>query len=110
QDARAWFPFVCIGDNHEFSWQGWQSFIRYGDSTEPAQPLRVAANQAWWEFIPSRVRKASGDDLSRFAAPQVVSAPIKTLDDNGLGTEANTLAAIGSMTAYRTITYGAHVS
>ena len=23
------FPFVCIGDNHEFSWQGWQSFIKY---------------------------------------------------------------------------------
>ena len=59
QDARAWFPFVCIGDNHEFSWLGWQSFIRYpGSKIESAQPLRVAANQAWWEYIPSRVRKS----------------------------------------------------
>ena len=55
QDARAWWPFVCIGDNHEFSWQGWQSIIKYNGTPEPAQPLRVAANQAWWEFIPSRV-------------------------------------------------------
>src|SRR5262249_52316128 len=44
QDARAWWPFVCIGDNHEFSWQGWQSTIKYGGKPEPAQPLRVAAN------------------------------------------------------------------
>ena len=25
QDARARWPFVAIWDNHEFSWQGWQS-------------------------------------------------------------------------------------
>jgi alkaline phosphatase D len=63
QDARAWFPFVCIGDNHEFSWQGWQSTIKYDGKSEPAQALRVAANQAWWEFIPSRaqgLRRRSG--------------------------------------------------
>ena len=66
QDARAYFPFVCIGDNHEFSWQGWQSFIKYAGKTEPAQALRVAANQAWWEYIPSRVRKASGSGLEKF--------------------------------------------
>ena len=60
QDARARWPFVCIGDNHEFSWQGWQSFIQYEGKAEPAQRLRVAANQAWWEYIPSRVSKASG--------------------------------------------------
>ena len=70
QDARAWFPFVCIGDNHEFSWMGWQSFIKYpGGATEPAQRLRVAANQAWWEYIPSRVRKASGPDLAALRRP-----------------------------------------
>ena len=78
QDARAHFPFVCIGDNHEFSWQGWQSFIEYGSKIEPAQPLRVAANQAWWEYIPSRVRKASGPGLDQFGPPAVTSAPIDT--------------------------------
>ena len=73
QDARAYFPFVCIGDNHEFSWQGWQSFIKYDNKIEPAQPLRVAANQAWWEYIPSRVRKVSGPGLDQFGPPAVTS-------------------------------------
>ena len=109
QDARAHFPFVCIGDNHEFSWQGWQSFIKYGGKVEPAQPLRVAANQAWWEYIPSRVRKASGPDLEQFDGPAVARSPIDTFDDHGFGTEANNRTAIGSMTAYRALRYGRHV-
>ncbi|MEO5867167.1 MAG: alkaline phosphatase D family protein [Sphingomonas sp.] len=109
QDARARWPFVCIGDNHEFSWQGWQSFIKYDGKVEPAQQLRVAANQAWWEYIPSRVVKASGSDLTAFAPPAVKNAPIATLDAHGLGDEPNNLAAIGSMTAYRAVTYGRHV-
>jgi alkaline phosphatase D len=109
QDARAHFPFICIGDNHEFSWQGWQSFIKYDGKVEPAQKLRVAANQAWWEYIPSRVRKASGADLTQFSPPSVESATIGSFDAYGLGVEPNNLAAIGSMTAYRSITYGRHV-
>jgi alkaline phosphatase D len=109
QDARARFPFVCIGDNHEFSWQGWQSFIQYGGLPEPAQPLRVAANQAWWEYIPSRVSKASGPDLDRFDGPKVEKAAVARFDDHGLGDEPNNRAAIGSMTAYRALRYGAHV-
>lgn len=109
QDARAYFPFVCIGDNHEFSWQGWQSFIKYGVKVEPAQPLRVAANQAWWEYIPSRVRKASGAGLEQFAPPSVATAPIDTFDDHGFGTERNNRIAIDSMTAYRALRYGRHV-
>ncbi len=60
QDARAHFPFVCIGDNHEFSWQGWQSFIQYGGKKEPAQPLRVAANQAWWSTSRRGSRRLRG--------------------------------------------------
>jgi alkaline phosphatase D len=109
QDARAHFPFVCIGDNHEFSWLGWQSFIRYGNKVEAAQPLRVAANQAWWEYIPSRVRKASGPGLDQFDPPAVTTAPIDTLDDHGFGAEANNRAAVGSMTTYRSMRYGKHV-
>ena len=109
QDARAYFPFVCIGDNHEFSWQGWQSFIMYDGKAEPAQALRVAANQAWWEYIPSRVRKASGPGLDRFSPPAVQNAPIPSLDADGLGDEPNNHAAIGSMTAYRSTRYGRHV-
>jgi alkaline phosphatase D len=109
QDARAYFPFVCIGDNHEFSWQGWQSFIKYDGQAEPAQALRVAANQAWWEYIPSRVRKASGPGLDRFDGPKVENAPITRLDEEGLGEDANNRAAISSMTAYRAMRFGRHV-
>lgn len=109
QDARARWPFVCIGDNHEFSWQGWQSFIKYDGKVEPAQALRVAANQAWWENIPSRVRKASGPGLDRFAGPKVRNAPIEHLDADGLGDEPNNRAALASMTAYRSMRYGRHV-
>lgn len=109
QDARAHFPFVCMGDNHEFSWQGWQSFIKFGGKVEPAQQLRVAANQAWWEYIPSRVRKASGAGLDQFAAPSVANAPIETFDDHGFATEPNSVAAIASMTAYRAMRYGRNI-
>ena len=30
QDARARWPFVAMWDNHEFSWQGWQSIQKAG--------------------------------------------------------------------------------
>ena len=109
QDARAYFPFVCIGDNHEFSWQGWQSTIKFGGKSEPAQPLRVVANQAWWEYIPSRVKKSSGPGLERFDPPKVVVAPIERLDAEGFGDEPNNRAAVGSMTAYRSLRFGRHV-
>ncbi|MBS0580788.1 MAG: alkaline phosphatase D family protein [Proteobacteria bacterium] len=109
QDARAYFPFVCIGDNHEFSWQGWQSFIKYDGKAEPAQALRVAANQAWWEYIPSRVRKASGPGLDTFDGPRVQNAPITRFDEDGLGDEVNNRTAISSMTGYRAMRFGRHV-
>lgn len=109
QDARAHFPWVCMGDNHEFSWLGWQSFIKLGGKVEPAQQLRVAANQAWWEYIPSRVRKGSGEGLEQFSPPDVANAPIETFDAHGFGTEPNNRAAIASMTAYRALRYGKHV-
>src|ERR1700761_220419 len=109
QDARAYFPFVCTGDTHQSPWQGWQSFIEYGGKIEPAQPLRVAANQVWWEYIPSRVRKASGPGLEQFGPPAVTKAPIDKLDEHGFGAEANNRIAVGSMTGYRAIRYGKHV-
>ena len=64
QDARARWPFVAIWDNHEFSWMGWQSFQRFGSEVRVAQTRRVAANQAWFEYQPARVRKAGGDRSS----------------------------------------------
>jgi len=36
QDARARWPFVNMWDNHEFSWKGWQSLQKFGNTTRPA--------------------------------------------------------------------------
>jgi alkaline phosphatase D len=109
QDARARWPFVAMWDNHEFSWQGWQSQQVFGGEVRPGQTKKVAANQAWWEYQPARVRQASGYELDRFEAPAVTDAPITSFDELGLGTEPNNLAAIGSLTVYRALRWGRNV-
>jgi alkaline phosphatase D len=109
QDARARWPFVSIWDNHEFSQGGWQSIQVVGPVTRPAQALKVAANQAWFEYQPARIKKASGLSLDRFDPPKVVNTPINAFDEHGLGQEANNLAAISSLTGYRTLRWGRHV-
>jgi alkaline phosphatase D len=109
QDARARFPFVGMWDNHEFSWQGWQSNVKYDGKVEPAQAIKVAANQAWFEYIPARIRKVSGSSLDAFDPPHVVTAPVPAVDAEGLGMEPNNLAAIGSLIAYRKLKFGPYV-
>jgi alkaline phosphatase D len=108
QDARARWPFVAVWDNHEFSWQGWQSIQEFGQGLVPAQTLKVAANQAWFEYQPARVA-APGASLDTFAAPHVVDTPVTDFDDDGLGREANNLAAIDSLIVYRALRWGRHI-
>src|SRR5690606_9020362 len=84
QDARARWPFVAIWDNHEFSWQGWQSIAGFGEGPVPAQRLKVAANQAWFEYLPARVL-APGRRLDRFQAPAVENVPVTGFGEDGLG-------------------------
>jgi alkaline phosphatase D len=108
QDARARWPFVAIWDNHEFSWQGWQS-IQKAVKERPGQSIKVAANQAWWEYLPSRCRKASGPGWESFNPPAVTDVKIEKWDENGLGDEPNNLAAINSLIGYRTFHYGKHL-
>jgi alkaline phosphatase D len=109
QDARARWPFVAMWDNHEFSWLGWQGFQEFGGEQRPAQTRKVAANQAWFEYLPARMRKPSGPSLERFDPPRVVDAPIDRFDDDGLGVETNNLLAIGSLTGYRALRLGRNV-
>jgi len=109
KDARARWPFVAIWDNHEFSWQGWQSILKPGDGGRPGQTLKVAANQAWWEYLPSRCRKAGGASLETFDPPAVKDVRIETWDADGLGDEPNNLAAINSLIGYRAFRYGRHL-
>lgn len=108
QDARARWPFVCIWDNHEFSWQGRQSIVQAGGPPRPGQTVKVAANQAWFEYIPARVTVPSGS-LAEFGPPPVENVEIKQWDKNDLGLEPNNLAAIRSLIAYRTLRYGRHL-
>ena len=109
QDARARWPFICIWDNHEYSWQGYQGIQVFKGEARPAQTRKVAANQAWWEYQPARVKKPSGPSLETFDPPQVTDTPIVTFDAHGLGQEKNNLAAIASLQAYRATKYGANL-
>jgi len=109
QDARARWPFICVWDNHEFSWRGFQSIQKFGDSVRPAQTRKVAANQAWFEYQPARVGRPNGALLERFDPPAVVDAPIERLDDHGLGQEPNNLKAIASLKIYRALRWGRNV-
>ena len=108
QDARARWPFVAIWDNHEFSWQGWQSIVKGGAFEQPGQSVKVAANQAWFEYLPARIAPPSGV-LERFDPPAVKNVRITEFDDNGLGVEPNNLIAINSLKAYRALRYGKHL-
>ena len=100
QDARARWPFVNMWDNHEFSWLGWQGLQIFGGKTRSAQTLKVAANQAFFEYQPARIE---------FKPSKVVDAKVEKFDEHGLGIEPNNLAAINSLKGYRTIRWGRNV-
>jgi alkaline phosphatase D len=108
QDARARWPFVCMWDNHEFSWKGWQSQQNF-DGVRPAQTRKVAANQAWFEYQPARVIKPGKQQVDRYQPPSVADTPIRDFDDYGLGQEPGNLAAIGSLKLFRTLRWGRNV-
>jgi alkaline phosphatase D len=107
QDARARWPFVCVPDNHEFSWKGWQSQESFG-ATIPAQTRKVAANQAWFEYQPARVVRPRNADVDEFLAPRVADVSLREFDDHGLGLDPGNLAAVRSMTVYRSLRVGAN--
>lgn len=109
QDARARWPFVNMWDNHEFSWLGWQSLQKFDGKTRPAQTRKVAANQAFFEYQPARIRKPGAPTLERFDPPYVVDAPVTEFDSYGLGEEPNNRAAIASLKGYRALRWGRNV-
>ena len=109
QAARARWPFVAMWDNHEFSWMGWQTQQRFDRHNRPAQTRKVAANQAWFEYQPARIARPGRQSLEQFEAPVVKDVPVHEFDAYGLGTEANNLAAIDSLTGYRTLQWGKHL-
>jgi alkaline phosphatase D len=110
QDARARWPFVCIWDNHEFAWAGYQSqYVAGGGYSAPAQNQKVYANQAWWEFIPARVQQPGNPKLEHFNPPAVVDTPMEEFNDDGLSEEPNNLIAINSLKIQRVMRWGKNV-
>jgi alkaline phosphatase D len=107
-DARARFPFVCMWDNHEFSWKGWQSLEDYGKGAFPAQTRKLAAAKAWFEYQPARTN-VSSKDWNKFDTPKVADTAVTAFDEHGLGQEANNLAAIDALKLYRAFGYGRNV-
>jgi alkaline phosphatase D len=98
-----------IWDNHEFSWQGRQSIVQAGGEPQPGQTVKVAANQAWFEYIPARVSPPPSGSLAEFGPVAVKNVKIDKWDENGLGLEPNNLTAINSLIAYRALRYGRHL-
>ncbi len=106
QDARARFPFIPMWDNHEFSWQGWQSLQVFDGKTRPAQTRKVAAMQAFFEYQPARMARPNSTSLERFDPPNVSDTPVTKFDEHGLGQEPNNLLAVNSLKGYRTLRWG----
>ncbi len=109
-EARALYPFVCIWDDHELVNDYWQSYGPNG----PIADLKVAANQAWFEYIPaaltsSRPGPAGVNDARDFSFADVTAVGPGEFDDHYLSLEENNRKAIGSLTIYRSLTWGRDV-
>ena len=110
QDARAYFPFIHMWDNHEFSWQGWQALQVFDGKTRPAQTRKVAAMQAFFEYQPARMVKMRWSLVRKVSTRLILRMPRSLVfDEHGLGQEANNLAAINSMKGYRSLRWGRNV-
>ena len=117
QAARARWPFVSIWDDHEFTDDCWQSQANYtsgGSLDEGDQARRMAASQAWFEYVPVQLTGADGvkgvaSQAKDFAAASVINAAFSAPNDDNFVAEANNAAAIGAITIYRSLRFGKHV-
>lgn len=114
QDARARWPFVSVWDDHEFTDDCWQTQANYTDDKsfdEPSQKRRVAASQAWFEFVPAILTDANGlegvDPQSKDFAP--VDVEDVAYDDPVDVDEPNNSDAISAISIYRSLRFGKHV-
>jgi len=118
QAARARFPFVCCWDDHEFSDDCWQSQTNYSAESglnEPSQKRRVAASQAWSEYMPAALSDAgtvSGvtNGAKDFAAVSVMDTAYDgSVDADNALIDSDNAAAISAITIYRTLRFGRHM-
>jgi alkaline phosphatase D len=118
QAARARWPFIHTWDDHEFSNDCWQSQANYDDPEgleEPSATRKVAANQAWFEYVPCQLTGAPGvagvtQRAKDFTAATVTNSAFgDAVDEDGFYTNADNVAAVGSMTIYRSFRFGQHI-
>jgi alkaline phosphatase D len=116
--ARARWPFIQTWDDHEFTNDAWQSQANYtndGTLDESSQPRKVAANQAWFEYVPALLTGIDGvsgvtQDARDFAPAAVVEAAFSDPNpETNFVDEPNNVAAVGSLTIYRSLRWGKHV-
>ena len=98
QAARARWPFICTWDDHEFSNDNFQGYSNYegGPRAEPARKL--AANQAWFEYIPAALDELPGQPAYGFTG-----SPLPE------GEAAANRAASDSLCIYRRLRWGSHL-
>ena len=112
QAARARWPFVSIWDDHEFTNDAWQAHDTYFEQGgKPAQKRKVAANQAWFEYIPALLTGMPATGRVANPARDFKWADVK--DSAYLGPQQDWIdpnidnrTALGSMTVYRTLRWG----
>jgi alkaline phosphatase D len=117
QAARARWPFVSTWDDHEFTDDCWQSQGNYTDAAtldEPDQTRRVAASQAWFEFVPVQLTGAGGvpnvaNEARDFAPVAVTDATFTAPNNDNFVPEPNNVAAVGAITIYRSLRFGRNV-
>ena len=106
QDIRAHYPFVQTWDDHEFKNDSWQSYYEDNSGAE----LKVAANQAWFEFIPAALAMGGRDVPNHVATDfkhvDVKNEPASNFDEHFFSLEDNNAAAVNSMTIYRSLRWG----
>jgi len=116
--VRARWPFVHTWDDHEFTDDCWQSMANYDNAEsldEPSQERRYACSQAWFEYIPALLTGAqdltTDGDAMDFTpvAGGVMDAPFIDPDADNFVEEPNNVAAIGAITIYRSLSWGANV-
>ena len=91
QAARARWPFVCTWDDHEFSNDNFGIHSSYGEEHKAESARKLAANRAWFEFIPTVLDELEGQPAHDFRQP---------------GNEAD---AVDSLRIYRSLHWGKYL-
>lgn len=113
-EARARWPFVVTWDDHEFTDDSWQGMATYKTPNTPSQSRKLAANRAWFEYIPAFLTGLNESTrreqhASDYKDAKVNDAPLNNFDEYGFSNESNNKKAIESLTIYRSFRWGKNV-